>query len=103
MSNASRIRNTRENWPFRPWSTNTAARWELNERAPTALFSGRTMRGWLIVILVPILLVGLAGVAVAHRHAGSQTTSQDRLGQSACADQHIAELVREHLLVVRGL
>jgi hypothetical protein len=68
------------------------------------LTSRTALRRWLLLgVVVPMLLVGLAGVAVAHRHAGGQIPAQERFSQSACADRDIAELVREHRRVVRGL
>jgi hypothetical protein len=57
----------------------------------------------LLLLLVPTLLVWLAGVAVGHWHAGSQASLQEGLGQLACADRDLDELVREHRRMVRGL
>ena len=96
-----RVRNTREDCPFQPWSGGTASHWEVNPKRTKQISSGAVL-GRLTLVMVPILFVGLAGLALA-RHAGNETSPGDKLRQSACADRHIAELVREHLRAVRGL
>lgn len=103
MRKVWRVRNTREDWPFQPWSGGRASRWEVDPKRTRRQISSGSALGRLTLVLVPLLFAGLAGLALAHRHAGSQTSPDDKLRQSACADRHIAQLVREHLLVVRGL
>jgi hypothetical protein len=106
MTKASRIRTTREDWPFQPWPQSrrsTIPRWEVAAASTAVWFSRTVARSWLFLLLVPMLLLGLAGVAVAHWHAGSQTSPQEGLGQLTCADHDIDELVREHRRAVRGL
>jgi hypothetical protein len=105
MSKASRIRTARDDWPFEPWPQprgRTILRWEADTPRMSACKSRTAARRWLLLV-IPILLGGLAGVAVANWQVGSQTASQERVGPSTCADRHIAELVREHRRVVRGL
>jgi len=104
----SRIESTRENWPFQPWPArrgNTLCRWE-DEPARTGTVISRTAaRRWLLFTLVPIFVLGLASITVAHwrTDGGCGPSSEKSLGDSACPDQRLATLVSEHRRVVRGL
>ena len=105
----NRIGSTREDWPFQPWPArrrDTLARWEEDTPATGVAISRTAAHRWLLLALVPILVVGLAGVAVANLgfdEAGSEASSEKGLGNSVCPDQRVAALVREHSRAVHGL
>ena len=105
----NRIGSAREDWPFQPWPArrgNTLGRWGDDMPVRGTAISHLTAGRWLLLALVPVLVVGLAGVAVARLvadDAGSEASSENSRGDSACSDRHVAALVREHRRAVRGL
>lgn len=97
---------TRDDWPYQPWPGQTSAHWEDAAPVTAKLVPQSSGRKWLLLALVPVLVIGLAGVAVARLLAddtATETSSEDSFGNFACADQHLAGLVREHREAVSGL
>lgn len=60
------------------------------------------MPGNLLRVVVAIVVIGVAGVAVAHRDGAGTAATQDQVDPSACVDR-IEELMEAHRLAVRGL
>jgi hypothetical protein len=103
----NRFGSTRDDWPYQPWPARSEAlsHWEDDAPETGSLTSRAPARKWLLLALVPVLVVGLAGVAVARllADADSETSSEDSFSSVGCPDQHLAALVREHRETVRGL
>jgi hypothetical protein len=101
-----RIGSTREDWPFQPWPEqrgSTLSGWSDDSRA--AATARPVIHKWLLLTLIPVLVVGLAGAAVAHLvadEAAGESSPRNNLDHPVCLDRHVAALLLEHR-AVRGL
>jgi len=59
-------------------------------------------RRWLLLVSIPVLVVGIAAVAMARMHTGSGAAVVRELSSSAPADRGLALLILEHRRAVHG-
>ena len=104
----NRTESTREEWPFRPWPARRGILFNRrrHDMTQTGAVSPRAgARRWLLLVLIPVLVVGVAAVAMARMHAGdigSGAAVVSKLSSSAPSDQGLAVLILEHRRAVHG-
>ena len=104
----NRTESTREEWPFQPWPARRGPLFDRRRHDMTqtaAVISRAGARRWLLLVSIPVLVVGVAAVAMARMHAGdigSSAAVVSELSSSAPVDRGLAVLILEHRRAIHG-